>query len=80
MAFSHGGTLHRRVIMKDNAKRRIMTSKQHIRGWEGDRKKLQSVLTWEDSLIFCSNSPPTRLYFSMHNANDSAAFLDFSSA
>lgn len=40
----------------------------------------RSGLTWEDSLIFCSNSPPTRLYFSMHSAKDSAAFLDFSSA
>lgn len=37
-------------------------------------------LTWEDSLILCSNSPPTRLYFSMHSAKDSAAFLDLSSA
>lgn len=56
----------------------------HQRVGERQRKKWPSArlsaLTWEDSLIFCSNSPPTRLYFSMHNANDSAAFLDFSSA
>lgn len=54
-------------------------------GWktrsEGGRSVvLESTLTWADSLIFCSNSPPTRLYFSMHSAKDSAAFLDFSSA
>lgn len=42
--------------------------------------QLESELTWADSLIFCSKSPPTRLYFSIHNANDSADFLDFSSA